>query len=231
MSFLTGGSKSESKNLAYPYLKDTFGGTASGLTQQGQGGLSQYLATLSGTDKGAGYNAYKDSTGYNNIFNEAIRGVSSSAAAKGLLASGSTVRALADRGGQLAQQNFGNYLQQLLAGSQAGLQGGANLAGIIGDAGKYSYENKKGSLLEGLGSLGKGIGSAAVAFSDRALKTDVALVGRKPDGLGVYEYRYLWDEPSDPVRCGVMADEVAELRPQALGPVVNGYATVDYGAL
>jgi hypothetical protein len=64
-------------------------------------------------------------------------------------------------------------------------------------------------------------------FSDRRLKRAIELIGRLRDGLGVYRWVYAWGEKSS----GVMADEVARLRPWALGPEVGGYATVNYGAL
>lgn len=76
--------------------------------------------------------------------------------------------------------------------------------------------------LMGVGSL------AASAFSDRRLKTDVSWRHNLPNGLGVYHYRYLTDAPDAPIRTGVMADEVARIMPEALGPVVGGFATVDY---
>jgi hypothetical protein len=60
------------------------------------------------------------------------------------------------------------------------------------------------------------------------MKTDIARIGTLDDGLGVYNYRCKW---GGPVQTGVMADEVAALRPWALGPIVGGFATVDYGAL
>lgn len=82
--------------------------------------------------------------------------------------------------------------------------------------------------LMGIAQLGV---SAAGAFSDRRLKRDVEQFDRLSNGLGVYRYRYLWDEPEDPIRIGVMADEVAQLVPEALGPVVAGYATVDYSKI
>lgn len=73
-------------------------------------------------------------------------------------------------------------------------------------------------------SAAKGIGSA---FSDRRLKRDVKRIGRAR-GLNLYTYRYKWD---DALQIGVMAQEVAKKKPEALGPKVNGYMTVDYGAL
>lgn len=70
---------------------------------------------------------------------------------------------------------------------------------------------------------------AASAFSDRRLKVDIDLIGRRPDGLGVYSFRYVWEPVKRTI--GVMADEVARLAPHALGPRVFGYRTVDYGKL
>ncbi|WP_203309762.1 tail fiber domain-containing protein [Sphingomonas beigongshangi] len=70
--------------------------------------------------------------------------------------------------------------------------------------------------------------TAASLFSDRRLKRNVRRVGTRADGLGIYEYRYLW---GGPVRRGVMADEVATIAPHALAAPVNGFARVDYGAL
>jgi hypothetical protein len=72
---------------------------------------------------------------------------------------------------------------------------------------------------------------AGAAASDRRLKMDIEKVGEDADGLGRYRYRYVTDDPAAPLREGVMADEVATLRPWALGPTRNGFATVDYGAL
>ena len=75
-----------------------------------------------------------------------------------------------------------------------------------------------------------GIGQmAASAFSDRRLKRDIERVGTLPSGLGIYSYRYMWDAARRYV--GVMADEVERLMPEALGPVVFGFKTVNYGRL
>jgi outer membrane immunogenic protein len=67
------------------------------------------------------------------------------------------------------------------------------------------------------------------APSDIRLKRDIALVGRRDDGLGLYSYRYLW---SDTVYVGVMAQEVALVHPDA---IVRGdlddYLRVNYGRL
>ena len=51
------------------------------------------------------------------------------------------------------------------------------------------------------------------------------------NGLGVYRYRYVWEDADAPMRIGVMADEVERLAPEALGPIVLGYRTVNYSML
>lgn len=79
----------------------------------------------------------------------------------------------------------------------------------------------------GIGSIIGGIAQAATAFSDRRLKTDIELVGQHGE-LGLYHFRFVGE---DTLRVGVMADEVAVHAPHALGPVIGGYATVDYGKL
>jgi outer membrane immunogenic protein len=66
------------------------------------------------------------------------------------------------------------------------------------------------------------------APSDMRLKRDIALVGYLDNGLGLYRYRYLWD---DTIYVGVMAQEVAQLAPQAVLLGSDGYLRVDYAQL
>jgi outer membrane immunogenic protein len=71
--------------------------------------------------------------------------------------------------------------------------------------------------------------SPSVAISDVRLKRGITLVGRLDDGLGLYQYRYLW---SDTVYVGVMAQEVALIHPEAIvRGVLDDYLRVDYGRL
>lgn len=72
--------------------------------------------------------------------------------------------------------------------------------------------------------IGSGIGAAAAFFSDRRLKTNVVRIGTRDDGLGVYEFNYVWGGPRV---TGLMADEVRLVYPQAVGST-GGYDTVDY---
>lgn len=71
-----------------------------------------------------------------------------------------------------------------------------------------------------------GLGSAAIMASDRRLKENISLIHRLSNGLGIYAYNYIW---SPIKRIGFMADEVAKIVPQLLGPTIAGYATVNYG--
>ena len=127
----------------------------------------------------------------------------------------------------------GEYIP-LAAGMQAGTTGAmlpiqaaaANAAGTGGLLGQYT--NGKQTTKSGGGfmdMLGMGI-QAASLFSDARLKENVRRVGKTDGGLTVYTYNYRGD--STP-HMGVMAQEVAKMQPEALGPVVGGYATVHYG--
>lgn len=71
--------------------------------------------------------------------------------------------------------------------------------------------------------------NSAILISDMRLKRDIALVGRRGDGLGIYSYKYLW---SDTVYVGVMAQEVALVHPEAVvRDDLTGHLGVDYGRL
>lgn len=76
--------------------------------------------------------------------------------------------------------------------------------------------------------LGSGLMAAAMYFSDRHLKTDIAPAGTGPHGLGVYRFRYLWDDPGAPLRTGFMADEVERVMPAAVHVTESGFKAVDY---
>ena len=69
---------------------------------------------------------------------------------------------------------------------------------------------------------------AATAPSDARLKRDIVRVGRLANGLPLYRYRYLW---SDIEYVGVMAQEAALLKPEAVARGEDGFFRVDYGRL
>ncbi len=130
-------------------------------------------------------------------------------------------------GDQAGLAQTATSLPQLAAGNYADAVGG-----LFGQYNKTTQKQGAGGLLAGVAGAGlSGWASGGFKASDRRLKVDIAKLGEEPDGLGVYEYRYVTDQPDDPLRQGVMADEVAALRPWALGPERGGFKTVNYGAL
>ncbi len=64
--------------------------------------------------------------------------------------------------------------------------------------------------------------------SDIRLKRDIVELTRLDNGIGLYRYRYNW---SDQIYVGVMAQEVAEIVPDAVMQGSDGYLRVDYGKL
>lgn len=77
-----------------------------------------------------------------------------------------------------------------------------------------------------------GAGQIAASFaSDPALKKDMVRIGETSTGLGIYNFRYIWDDDDAPLSIGVSADEVEELMPEALGPEFMGRKTVDYAMI
>jgi hypothetical protein len=161
-------------------------------------------------------------------------------------------RELAKADDSLRFQNYGverGYQQDaigqagnLMQGSQSLLNNAAELPWIGVQAANGAVrqassgygtqtQTSKGSVFDSLLKAGATAAQAAAMASDRRLKVDVEKVGEEADGLGLYRYRYVTDAPDAPLRDGVMADEVATLRPWALGPTRGGFQTVDYGAL
>jgi hypothetical protein len=117
------------------------------------------------------------------------------------------------QGGQVAATPVGNYMYNSAAMQQN----------------QYQQEQQnQNAMMGGLFGLGGTLGSAAMRWSDRRLKTDIKDTGTTLNsGLKVYTYRYLW-EPTE--RVGVMADEVMHVRPEAVSNI-GGYLAVDYGRL
>jgi hypothetical protein len=79
----------------------------------------------------------------------------------------------------------------------------------------------------GRARCGNGPNQAAF-LSDARLKRDVSPVARLANGLMLYRYRYLWDGTE---YVGVMAQEVADVRPDAVVYGNDGFMRVDYARL
>jgi hypothetical protein len=238
MSAIFGGSKQKSQqqsssqqysgNQAYPYVQQA----ADPWVQIGNksGGMLANLLGLGDNAAGdAAFNQYKDSTGFRSTLDTGMDAINTNQAVAGQLGSGKTLKALTQFGQDANQKYLGNYLTQLL-----GLSGqGSDALKTIAGAGQYSQGTSQstgtssGSSNNGMGSF---LGSLLAAVpSDPRLKTDVRYVGTR-EGLNVYDYRYIW-EPEGYLRRGYMADEVAEFRPDALGPPLGEFLTLDYTKL
>lgn len=184
------------------------------------------------------FDNYLKNFGYQQELDQGSRAITGSQAARGLLGSGSTLKALQRFGLGLRGQFGSNYLN--LVGNQQAL--GANAAGAMAGVGT----NYTGQVTNNNNSAASAIGNAALArasnttnflagamqaaaASDSRVKWDIQKLGEFADGLGIYSFRYIWGVAQ---HIGVMAQEVAQLRPWALGPKIDGeIMTVNYGAL
>lgn len=145
-----------------------------------------------------------------------------------------------------------NEITALMSGSQVsnpfavpGYSQSANVApapvfGATSAQGQYDtdvYNAKVGSqnaLMGGLFGLGSaGIGAYGLmnaapmlAASDRRLKSNIRRIATHPLGIGIYEYDIFGKH-----EIGVMAQEVLEVKPEAVVTMPNGFYAVNYGAL
>ncbi|GMB80544.1 tail fiber domain-containing protein [Shinella zoogloeoides] len=127
-----------------------------------------------------------------------------------------------------------NEISALLSGSQVSMPqfqstpqtgvAGVDYTGLVNN--KYQAESQ--SAAAGMGGL-FGLLSAPFQmfkFSDERLKEDIRQVGETDDGTPIYTYRYKGDPTP---QMGVMAQDVAEEQPEAVGMHPSGFLMVDYG--
>ena len=222
---LFGGSKqkseSSSSNRAFDLMQSTYAPQMSTGTRS-----NDLVASLLGVggDPAAGAAAldnWNKSTGYDFLMDSGSRAITGNMASKGLLNSGATAKALTTFGQNLASTQFSGYLDKLLGLSEQGMKGGALVSGAGGTSQSRGTGNSKPGMSAFLGQM-----AAPAAASDPRLKENVYRVGGLPNGLGVYSFNYIGDPKS--LTVGVMADEVSRIQPEALGPEVDGFMTVDY---
>lgn len=170
------------------------------------------------------------------------------ASATGGLRGGNIQAALAQFRPQMLQQEIETQYgrlggltslgQQSAAGvGTAGMQTGARVAGLYGDIGaaQAGKELAQGQAMAGIFNMpaqflgmqyGAKVGTPGFGniFSDRRLKRNITKIGTRPDGLGVYEFEYVWGGGR---QIGLMAQEVQGVYPDAVGEA-GGYLTVNY---
>lgn len=138
----TSSSTSESGNKAWDFLS----GALSPAISSGVNNLNSLSDIL-----GRGFDDYKKNAGFDFLYNKGTRDISGSAAARGLLNSGSTAKALAKYEGDLGSTFYNNYLDRLAGVSQLGLGTANTLTG----AGSYSTGKSVGKGTDsGKGILG-----------------------------------------------------------------------------
>jgi hypothetical protein len=184
---------------------------------------------------------------------QAANGLNNLYAGHSQLQSGAAMKAIP---AYLQQQALNNYFMPymgLLGGQQStGAQAGSAIAGVgsaFGNTASGIYNGMGNAIQGGADSasntallrgqnnsnmwngIGSALGTFGSSFSDRRLKTNIKLIRRDADGLGWYDWNWKSD-PSGAVQHGVIADEVAQLRPWAYVPNFrDGYDGVNYGAL
>ena len=137
-------STQSSSNRSYDFLKDSLGG----VTNTGAQASSQLanLLGLGGADAQTGaFDNWRNNTGYNFGLNQGMQAITGGAASKGLLNSGSTLKALNQFGQDYGATKYNDYLSQLSGLLGSGLQAG----NVISSAGSTSQGQSSGSSSKG----------------------------------------------------------------------------------
>lgn len=218
--------ESESGNHAYDEINSAFK-PAFGYTT-GSGNMLSGLLGLNGNGAAqtGALNNFADSAGMGFLRDQGTRQINSSQAAKGLLHSGSTLKALDKYGQGLGSTYLNQYMDNLFKLGNMGISAGS----LVANAGQYSKgqtatQGKQGALPTIIQAA-----SMIPGISDPRLKFNIVEVGQAADGLKVYEYE-LFNKPGLKVK-GVMSNEVKELRPWAYIPnYLGSFDGVHYGKL
>jgi hypothetical protein len=134
-----------------------------------------------------------------------------------------------------------NEISALMSGSQVSnptlgapqttTQANTDVGGIVNQAYKNQLDAYNASQAQNnsmmSGAFGIGAAALPIVFSDRRLKKDIVKVGRDPNGLGIYDWTYVWNGPR---YRGFMADEVEQLYPHAVYDV-GGFKALNYAEI
>ncbi len=116
------------------------------------------LLGLNGADPQTNaFTQFRSDPGYQFNVDQQIQGVDRSAAARGLLTSGATIKAIQDRASNLADQSYGNYFSRLqgLAGT------GITATGGTASAGANAANNAGNAMMAGGAARASGYAGAA----------------------------------------------------------------------
>jgi hypothetical protein len=127
---------------------------------------SELLGTAPMTDQTrTGFSNYLNSTGYQFQLGQGTAAITGSAAARGILNSGATAKALTKYGQGLAGSSFNNYLDQLSGQAGRGLtaQGQIGQAGTAGGANAAQATQAGGEVMQTGITKAAGIGAGTLA--------------------------------------------------------------------
>ena len=155
-----GGKSAASEALTgYKYLTGKNG--VQPIVDQGKAANANISALLNGGPNSAAasaaYGNYLNSTGYNFQLKQGTAALTGSAAARGILNSGATAKALTGYGQDLAKTSFNNYLNQEDVLSKNAL----TASGQIGQAGTQGGQAAAQATQSGVSSGANQLGSAA----------------------------------------------------------------------
>jgi hypothetical protein len=175
VSSIFGGNKTQkaaqgAANQGFDYLKgnESVGqaqqqGLQAGVNQQSNLGIMGGLLGLGGdpAQGQAAFDQYQQSTGYQFRVDQGMAGIEGSRAARGVLNSGASAKALQDYGQGMASQEFGNYMDQV--SRQTGMEGqvadrGLNAALGVGQAGSSAGQGSAAAIQQGESDRQSGLG-------------------------------------------------------------------------
>lgn len=228
MSKIFGGSKSRSQqqatsssnNQAFNTLNTQFS-PLFGYATSGAADIQRFL----GGDM-SGFNNFKENVGFDFERDRGETQITNMLGSKGLRNSGAALKSLSTFNNNLRNQFANTYLDRLFGLQNIGLNAGQLVAGAGQQSQSQSTGWSRSSSSPGIGQFIGQVAAGAAARSDIRLKENIKKIGRLDNGLGVYNYNYIGD---DKLWVGVMAQEVAAIMPEALGPhTLDGYMTVNY---
>lgn len=222
-----------------PYLQNAMGATAAQMQNVNQ----QQQNQLTGNAISAGaFGGDRAGIARNNLINQQN------------LAMGQTLGQMANQGYQQSAQNYMTGLGQIgqlgLQGQQAALQGAQAQLGAgtleqqTQQAGQTALYNQflqqqayPFQVAQFLANIAMGTGGLSGSnttttqpmpfFSDRRLKKNIERIGETDEGLPIHKFEYKGD-PKGQKHIGLMADEVEQIHPEAVGTHKSGYKVVDY---
>lgn len=125
-------------------------------------------------DRPEGYEGFQATPGYQFALDEQRKAVEASAAARGGLFSGGTMQAVQERGNNLANMEFGNYLSRLSGQATMGQNAAAQSATI--------NTNTANGVSNALGSIGNAQAAGAIGVGN-ALNSGIQ------NGVGAWQYQ------------------------------------------